>query len=224
MSDPEIRKLIGRVAIFAGVPTAQLDRLARAARHVRYQEGGTLFRRGEPGEGMILIVDGLVRLHVATGQGRELTLAIVGPGEPIGEVALIDGGPRSAEATALTPVRGILLRHTDASAVVSSDVAVANALLRTLAARLRRTTEQTEAVGLLSLTARVAKVLLQLSSIDPSGCVRVSQGQIAALAAATRPKVNSVLTDFRSRGLVEPSRAGLRILDKAKLRELGESE
>ena len=221
MTDPETRRAIARLAFLHGVPEAALDRLAAAARPVRHAEGAVLFRRGDPGEGLVIVLDGLVRLHLATEAGREMTLGLVGPGEPLGEIALIDGGPRSADATALTPVRALLLRHADAVAVILGDIAVAGALLRTLAARLRRTTDQAEAVGLRALPERVALALLQLAAADPAGLVRLSQGQIAALVAATRPKVNAVLADFRARGLVEPVRAGLRLTDAAGLKALG---
>jgi CRP-like cAMP-binding protein len=218
--DPETRRLLGRLPFLAGVPEAALDQLAEAARPVRHAAGATIFRRGDPGEGMLIVLDGLVRLHLSTAAGREMTLGLVGPGEPVGEIALIDGGPRSADATALTPLRALLLRQADAAALIAGDAAVAGALLRTLAARLRRTTDQAEAVGLRGLTERVAMALLQLAAADPSGLVRLSQGQIAALVAATRPKVNAVLAELREKGLVEPARAGLRLLDPAGLREL----
>lgn len=221
VSDPETRRSLARLPLFQGVPEGALNRLAMAARPLRLAEGAVLFRRGDPGEGLVILLDGLVRLHVSTEAGRELTLGLVGPGEPIGEIALIDGGARSADATALTPLRGLLLRHADAAAIIAEDAAVAGALLRTLAARLRRTTEQTEAVGLRPLPARVATALVQLAAADPSGLVRLPQGQIAALVAATRPKVNAVLGDFRARGLIEPHRAGLRLLDIEGLRALG---
>lgn len=221
MHDPETRRLLARLPFLAGVPDAALDRMAAAARPVRHAEGAVLFRRGDPGEGMVIIIDGLVRLHLSTETGRELTLGLAGPGEPIGEIALIDGGARSADATALTPVRALVLRHADAAAIIGSDAAVAGALLRTLAARLRRTTDQTEAVGLRGLAERVAMALLQLAAADASGLVRLSQGQIAALVAGTRPKVNAVLAEFRAKGLVEPVRAGLRLTDPAGLRALG---
>jgi CRP-like cAMP-binding protein len=142
----------------------------------------------------------------------------------VGEIALIDGGPRSADVTALTPVSGLLLRHADAVAVIESDIAVARALLRTLAARLRRTTDQVEAVGLRSLPQRVAGALVKLAAADPAGLVRLSQGQLAALVAGTRPKVNAALAELRERGLVEPARAGLRLPDPAALRALAEAE
>jgi CRP-like cAMP-binding protein len=218
--DPDTRRLLGRLPFIGGVPDAALDRLAAIARPVRHDAGAVLFRRGDPGEGLVLVVDGLVRIHLSTEAGRELTLGLIGPGEPLGEIALIDGGPRSADATALTPVRALLLRHADAARIIGEDAAVASALLRTLAARLRRTTDQAEAVGLRSLPERVAMALLQLAATDPSGLVRLPQGQIAALVAATRPKVNAVLAEFRGRGLVEPVRAGLRLRDPDGLRAL----
>lgn len=222
---PDARRLpLDRLPLFAGVPEAARARLAAAARPVGYAAGEAVFRRGDPGEGMLVLLDGLVRLHLATAGGRELTLGLLGPGEPIGELALIDGGPRSADATALTPARGLMLRHADARAVIAGDAAAAAAMLRTLAARLRRTTDQVEAVGLRSLPQRLAGALLKLAAADPSGLVRLPQGQIAALVAASRPKVNVALAEFRARGLLAPHRAGLRVADAAGLRALAEEE
>lgn len=224
-STPAADAILARLPLMAGVPEGARARLAAAARPARYREGEIVFRRGEPGvDGMLVVLDGLVRVHMATPAGRELTLGLVGPGEPVGEIALIDGGPRSADATALTPVSGLMLRHADAVAVIEQDIAVAHALLRTLAGRLRRTTDQVEAVGLRNLSQRVAGALVRLAAADPAGLVRVSQGQIAALVAATRPKVNGVLAELRARGLVEPARAGLRLPDPAALRALAEAE
>jgi CRP-like cAMP-binding protein len=217
MSDTAARLLDG-LAFLAGTPAAARQRLAAAARPVRYPAGQTLFRRGDPGEGMLLVLDGLVRLHLSSAAGREVSLGLVGPGEPLGEIALIDGGPRSADATALTPVQALLIRHADAAALIAADAAVATALLRTLAARLRRTTDQVEAVSLQALPQRLAGALLRLAAADPAGLVRLAQGQIAALVAASRPKVNAALLEFRARGLVQPGRAGLRLTDPAGLR------
>ncbi|NGM23488.1 Crp/Fnr family transcriptional regulator [Roseomonas stagni] len=221
----EARRAIDRLPLFSGVPEAARARLAVAARPVRYREGEVVFRRGDSGaDGMLLVLDGLVRLHLATGAGRELTLGLAGAGEPVGEVALVDGGPRSADCTALTPVSALLVRHADAAAVLAEDHATALALLRTLVARLRRTTEQVEAVGLRPLPQRLAAALLKLAAADPAGLVRLPQGQLAALVAATRPKVNLALVEFRAAKLVEPSRAGLRISDPPGLRALADAE
>lgn len=219
--DAAARRALDRLPLLAGWPEAARARLAASARPVRYAAGAVVFRRGDPGaDGMLLVLDGLIRLHLSDASGRELSLGLVGAGEPVGEVALVDGGPRSADATALTPVSGLMIRHADAQALIAGDAAVANALLRTFAARLRRTTEQVEAVGLRSLPQRLAGALLKLEAADPSGLVRLPQGQIAVLVAATRPKVNAALAAFRARGLVEPARAGLRLADRDGLRAL----
>jgi len=217
MVPPDIPRLLARCRFLDGVPDEARARLAAIARPMRYAEGAMLFRRGDPGEGMVLVTDGVVRLSLVSAAGKELTLGLIGAGEPVGEIALVDGGPRSADASALTPVAALMLRHTEADTIIAAHPAMARALLRTLAARLRRTTDQVESVGLQPLAQRVAGALLKLASADASGLVRLPQGQIATLVAASRPKVNGVLADFRTRGLVAPARAGLRIVDAAAL-------
>src|SRR5918997_1329480 len=143
---------------------------------------------------------------------------------PRGRRATPRASPSSADATALTPVSGLLVRRADARALIASDAAVAAALLRALAAKLRRTTEQVEAVGLRPLPRRLAGVLLKLAAADPAGLVRLPQGQIASLVAASRPKVNAALAEFRARRLVAPRRAGFKLVDPAGLRALAEQE
>ncbi len=225
MSSETVQAALARVTLLAEVPPAARARLADGARPVRYREGEVVFRRGDPGtDGMLLVLDGVVRLHVSTAGGREMTLGLVGAGEPVGEIALIDGGPRSADATALSPVSGLLIPAARAAEVIEGDHAAALALLRALAARIRRTTTQLEEVGLRALPSRLAAALLKLAAADPSGLVRLPQGQIALLVAATRPKVNAALAEFRARGLVAQARAGLRIADAAGLRALAEAE
>jgi CRP-like cAMP-binding protein len=223
MSD-RILHLLNGLKLLADVPPAARARLSEVARPVRYAAGDVLFRRGDSGEGMVVVLDGLVRIHLSAANGREVTLALAGAGEPIGEITLIDGGLRSADATAITPVSAVLVRHADATALIRADAEMAAALLRTMAARLRRITDQVEAVGLLPLSQRLAAALLQLAAADPSGLVRLSQGHIATLIAASRPKVNAALSEYRALGLVESVRAGLRLLDQKALRALAEGE
>ena len=217
-----ISRLLSGTKLLAALAPEARARLAAVARPRRYAIGEPLFRRGDAGEGMLLVVDGLVRIHLSDAKGREVTLALAGTGEPIGEIALIDGGPRSADATAMTPVAALMLRHTDAAALIASDPDVAAALLRSMAARLRRLTDQVEAVSLQPLAQRVAGALLRLSAVDPSGLIRVSQSQLASLVAASRPKVNAVLADYRARGLIVSVRAGLRLAKPEELRALAD--
>lgn len=221
---PDPRRLLDAVPFLAGLPEEARSRLAAVARPARWAVGETLFRRGDPAEGMAVVLDGLVRVHLSTAGGRELTLALVGPGEPVGEVALVDDGPRSADATALTPVSALLLCRAEARAAVASDPTLACLLLRSFATRLRRTTEQVEAVGLQGLPQRLAGTLLRLAAADPCGLVRLPQGQIATIVAASRQRVNTTLAEFRARGLVAPARVGLRLTDPDGLRVLAAEE
>jgi CRP-like cAMP-binding protein len=225
MDHPDATSAIMRLPLFAGVPEAACARLAAAATPRRYRDGQPVFRRGDAGDdGMLLVQDGVVRIHLGTAGGREITLGLAGAGEAVGEMALIDGGARSADVTALTPVRGLMLRAAPARAVIGADPAVALALLQALATRLRRTSEQVEAIGLRSLTARLAAALLKLSAADATGLVRLNQAQIAFLVAASRPKVNGTLREFQRLGLVAPGAHGLRLVDAPGLRALAEAE
>src|SRR5690348_176131 len=95
-----LRRHLDRVPLLAGWPAAARARFTAAAQQARYAAGEVIFRRNDPSEGgMLLVLNGLVRLHLAKPGGRELTLALAGAGEPVGELAIIDDGPRSADAT-----------------------------------------------------------------------------------------------------------------------------
>jgi CRP-like cAMP-binding protein len=117
-----------------------------------------------------------------------------------------------------------MIRTASAIEVIESDPAAAVALLRALAARLRRTTDQLEAVGLRPVPQRLAAALIRLAAADPAGLVRINQSQLATLVAATRPKVNLALADLRARGFVLQSRAGLRIGDATGLQAMAKGE
>jgi CRP/FNR family transcriptional regulator, cyclic AMP receptor protein len=217
-----ISQLLAALPLFALVPPEARGRLAVLATPKRYAASQMMFCRGDVGDGMLLVLDGLVRIYLSDAKGHEVTLALIGPGEPIGEITLVDGGLRSADATALTPVSALLLRHSDVAPLIAADAKFASALLFGMAARLRRSTDQVEAISLQPLSQRLAGTLLRLSAADPSGLVRVAQGQLASLVAASRPKVNAALSEYRKLGLVVSVRAGLRLLDKDRLRALAE--
>lgn len=216
------RPLLDRLAWLAPLPVRTRDRLAAMARPRHFAAGAALFHRGEAADGLLLVLDGLVRLHVAAASGREMTVGLLGQGEPVGEIAPAPGAPRGAEATAMTPVAALLLRQPDLRALLDEEPGFALALLMIEAARLRRAMTQMEAVALHGLPQRLASALLGLAAHDPAGLVRLPQGQIAALVAASRPKVNAALAAFRGRGMVEPVRAGLRLIDQPALRALAE--
>lgn len=198
-------------AMFEGLGPEALEALATAARPQRWAHGEMLFQRDDPGDWMVALESGRVRIALSTGGGRELVLRHAEGGEMLGEMALFDGQPRSASATAAGPVAGQVLTRRDFEAVMDRHPEVARAALAHLAGMLRATTLQLESIALYQLRARVARFLVltleQLHGADvPEGAalaLGLSQGELAAVLGASRPKINKVLQDLRDEGLIE---------------------
>lgn len=207
-----------RVELFRGLPEEERGLLLGSIRRRSFEPGETLFQRGDRGDGLMVVVDGLVRLSLERANGRSLSLRLAGPGEVFGEIALIDGGGRSADATAISRTAVETLSHRDFRRLFASSRALQENTLALLCRRLRETTEQLEAAALLPLEARLARIFTlfcrQSGSARPDGRVAfelaVTQGDLAALAGGSRPKVNAVLMAWESQGLL--SRQGRRII------------
>lgn len=196
--------------MFAGLSPEALDALAALARPRRWQPGEVLFQRDDPGDWMVALETGRVRIGLGTAGGRELVLRHAEAGECLGELALIDGQARSADALAAGVVSGQVLTRRDFDTLADRHTDVLRSTLTHVAAMLRATTLQLESIALYQLRARVARFVLitleQLHGPDvPEGAalaLGLSQGDLAAVVGATRPKVNKVLQDFRDEGLI----------------------
>lgn len=198
-------------AMFESLGPEALEAVAAAARPQRWASGEMLFQRDDAGDWMVALETGRVRIALATGAGRELVLRHAEGGEILGEMALFDGQPRSASATASGPVTGHVLTRRGFDAVIARHPEVARAALAYLAGMLRATTLQLESIALYQLRARVARFLVitleQLHGAEvPEGAalaLGLSQGELAAVLGASRPKVNKVLQDLRDEGLID---------------------
>ena len=196
--------------MFAGLPPEALEALALAAQPRRWQPGEMLFQRGDSGDWLVALADGRVRIALLTAAGRELALRQAEGGEMLGELALFDGQPRSADATAITAVEGFVLTRRAFREIAARHPALNESALSHLAAMLRETTAQLEGIALYQLRARVARFFLfALAQLhgedipeDASLAPGMSQGELAALLGASRPKVNRVLQDFRDEGVL----------------------
>jgi len=194
--------------VFEGMGPEGLATLASVARARSWPAGATMFQRGDPGDWLFAIADGRVRLTVATPGGRELVLRHAEAGDTLGEIALFDGEPRSADAVALTPVSGWIVHGADWQRLAATDPGVTQAGMRWLCRRLRETTGQLESIALFDLEARAARFLLatlrQLhgEEVPAQAALRleISQTEIAAVLAASRSKVNRALAALESQG------------------------
>lgn len=196
--------------MFAPLPPEALEAVAAAAQSRHWAPGEGLFQRGDPGDWLVALSDGRVRISLLSPAGRELVLRQAEAGEMLGELALFDARPRSADATAVTAVQGHVLTRAAFRSLAARHPALNEAALAHLSAMLRDTTAQLESIALYQLRARVARFFLyaltQLNGDDiPEGArlaPGLSQGELAALLGASRPKVNRVLQDFRDEGLL----------------------
>jgi CRP-like cAMP-binding protein len=217
-----------QVDLFQNCDETALARVAAAASERRYSPGQTIFLRGDDTDLAIFIVrSGRVRLSVNTAEGRELTIRHAGAGAVFGEISLIDDGPRTADATAMTNCALLTVSRAQFQKMLVDDAAFANELLRGLCARLRDTTEQLEAVALMPLEQRLARIFLQLAIATDADARRVtikfemSQGELANLVAASRPKVNQILVGWDSAAIASRTPLGL-LVDVQALQDIAD--
>lgn len=210
--------------LFAALDPEAAAALRAATNVVRLSKGGVLFREGDPGDRLYVVAKGKVKLGTASTDGRDALLAVVGPGEMIGELSLFDPGPRTATATALTDVVAREVGHDALRPWLSGRPEVAEALLTALARRLRRTNEAMSDLVFSDVPGRVAKALLDLADrfgVPLDGSVSVThdmtQEELAQLVGASRETVNKALADFAARGWIKLESRSVTLLDTERL-------
>ena len=209
--------LLAKTHLFGVLSAAELERTALDM-HVRvYEQGQTIFCRGDPGHEVFVVVSGQVRLSVLGADARELSFNLAGDGDIFGEIAALDGGPRSANATAVTRVRLIVVAQTVLKRLMLTHPPLAEAAIMFLCARLRATSEQLEEVALCPIEMRLARYLLHRLELQPpkmSGdgpCIDLgmTQGELALLLGTSRPTVNSALASLERSGAIKRAATGL---------------
>jgi CRP/FNR family transcriptional regulator, cyclic AMP receptor protein len=225
-----IVSLLSRTALFGGLPVDEIAACAASFQETHFAKGEMLFARGEAGTRLYLLAEGRVRLAIVSEEGRELSFRVTAPGELFGEIAALDGSPRSADATALTPVTTFSLEHNAFRALWSTRSAIAAAVIAFLCRRLRETTSQLEAIALHPLDVRLARFLqFALGSRQAQPGKRVplelgfSQGELAQMLGATRPKVNLALGELENAGAIVRTLDRL-FCDPVKLAEIARQD
>jgi CRP/FNR family transcriptional regulator/CRP/FNR family cyclic AMP-dependent transcriptional regulator len=204
-----IKELLAEVPLFEELGDAELSILAQRVRQRRYKEGDTIFHKHDPGIALYVIVSGKVKIHNETPEGADAIIAILDTGEFFGELAVIDGQERSADATTLAPSELLMLTRDDLHDILQRYPKIGLCLLATLAGRLRRTTEDYLAYSTLDINGRLAMQLLRLAEqhgIVTGGGIRIdlrlTQTDLGSLVGASRESVNKVMGYFRRQGWV----------------------
>ncbi len=220
------RSILVQVPLFAGLTEEHLEALAATLRSRRYPKGSVVFHQGDPGTTLYIIEDGEVKLTILSSEGKEIVLALLGPGGFFGELSLLDSEQRSATAVAKTTCQLLALERDHLLRFLEDHPRASASLLVALSRRLRRTTEQLQDAAFLDGPTRLAKVLLQLnevrSRLGPDGIVRaprLTQDELAELVGGTRESINRWLRNYSQQGLVRRQRGFVTVLQPEGLRK-----
>jgi CRP-like cAMP-binding protein len=199
--------------------------LHAAGRRRTYRPGVTLFHEGDDSGPVVVILGGRVKVATVGGGGREAIVAVRGPGDLLGELSAIDGGPRSATVTTLEPAEVLLVPGSAFAALLERHLRIALVLLRMVAGRLRYADSQQAQFATQDVVGRVARRLLELG--DRFGVAEddrivielpISQEELAAWTGSSREAVSKALQQLRSLHVLETGRKRITVLDSAALR------
>jgi CRP-like cAMP-binding protein len=196
----------------------------------RFNDGQLIFQRGDPGSSMMLVLQGQVKISILSHEGKELVFAIIRPGECFGEIALLDGCLRSADATAVGKCTVLTLMRQDFIPFLESHPRVAIRLMTLLCRRLRAASTFTERLAFENLPTRLARLLIKLAETQgmaTSTGIRIagklSQQEIGNLVATSRESVNKQLRAWRTEGLLTVDQGYITLLQPAALKRLANS-
>ena len=212
---------LAAIPFFGGLEPDALDRLAAGMRSRRFRRGEVIFHVGDPGDALFVIVSGEVKISLPSETGDEAILATLRPGDVFGELALLDGAPRSASASALTAAETVILPRERFRELIATETGVRDALLASIAGELRRLTTHVEELHFLDITGRLAARLARLAQESGApladGSLRLrtnlTQGDLAAMVGCTRQSVNKLLGQFTDDGLIRLERDAIVVTD-----------
>ena len=224
MDTGRIARLLGETDVFRVLDQETLRELASNVLVRTVDKGQSICVQDDPGDRMYVVAEGVVKLVVRSPRGEVVELMRHWPGGTFGELSLLDGGPRTATAEAVERSTVIVIHRDEVLKLLRSSADVAEALLRSLAAMVRRTDRQATERVFLHLPGRVAAQLLELDeaikrdrSPKPRSH-RITQTELAQMVGATRQSVNQALRTLEARGLIRMGPQGIKILDHAGLR------
>ena len=227
VSDGAVR-LLASSGLFGGLDQQVLASIVAEAHERRFDKGEALFHAGDPADAFLVIAEGSVKVFVSSERGGEMVLATLRPPEALGEVSLLDGGPRSASASALEPVVVLAVARSTLLDLIEREHAVADAVLRASARLLRRLTGKAADLVFLDLEGRVAKLLVDMAEQrgeSREGAVAldlgVTQSDLAAMVGGSRQSVNQILHTLSGLGYLEVHGREVVIVDEPALRRRG---
>lgn len=215
--------MLQRSPLFRNLTPPALERIAELAAQRSFRKGEIVFSQGDPGDALYAVITGKIRISAGAADGREIFLNIMEPGDTFGEIALLDGGTRTASATATTPAELVSIRRDHFLGLLEREPRLALELLHLCGERLRWTSGLVEDAALLKASSRLAKRLLSLSQLhgEPTRAgvtLRISQEDLASFLGVSRQVVNQYLQGWKGRGWVELGRGVVTVRDENAIR------
>jgi CRP-like cAMP-binding protein len=213
--------------IFCDLEPEAFDQLSRYAKHSTLKRGATIVSRGDPGNCLIAVISGTVKVSVSSADGRTAILNLIGPGEIFGEVAVLDGHARTADVIANTNCEIYTIDRRDFLPFVRSQPALAMKLIELLCTRLRWTSDQVEQVILQNLPGRLASALLRLTEkhrlVSGDLTIAITQQEISEMVGMTRESINKQLRAWAARNWVRLEHGAIVVLNAESLQALIEA-
>jgi CRP/FNR family cyclic AMP-dependent transcriptional regulator len=208
------RNLLADIALFAGLTPTQLDWVAQRAHRCVFEAGRNILTIEQPGEAVYIILYGTVKIHIEQGE-RDVIISILGAGDLLGEMSLIDSVGRSASAVTLEHSLMLWMDKVSFSYILDNFTPVARNLVRILSARVRLSDQLIQALATLDVNGRVARQLMAFAEKyghEKDGVTQIrivlTQGDIADLVGASRKRVNQTMVLFKEQGLIDTSAEG----------------
>jgi CRP/FNR family transcriptional regulator, cyclic AMP receptor protein len=212
--------------IFSDLEPDALDQLCRYAKPTSLKRGATIFAKGDVGNSLYAVINGTVKISISSPDGRNAILNLISAGELFGEVALLDGKERTADATANTNCEIFVIDRRDFLPFVKSQPTLAMKFIELLCERLRWTSDQVEQVILQDLPRRLASALLGLTEkrkLEPtSQTIAITQQEISEMVGMTRESINKQLRAWAARDWVRLEHGAIVLLNQDPLRALAE--
>lgn len=221
------RAAFARTQVFQSLRPDDLDAIAARATVRRVKQNEAILRRGDPNSGMMVIMAGRVRIGVVSEDGKEATLAVLGAGEVLGEMSLLDGEPCSADVTAQEDCVLLVVDRARFLSLLRSDSAICLHLMTLLTQRLRRANSALEDMALLDLPTRLGRLLARLATdygvpvrTGTRIEVKLSQKDLSTLVGASREKVNRQIRQWEEEGVLSKDNGRMVVADASGLQSL----
>jgi CRP-like cAMP-binding protein len=224
-----LRRSLAGHPLFGALPERDLEALVRHAHTQRYPRGTTIFAKGDVGSSMMGVLSGTIKIASVTAEGKEVVLNLIGVGQIFGEIALLDGKTRTADATALSDCEVLVVERRDFLPLLRSNPDLALRIVLMLCSRLRRTNEQVESIMFMPLEARLARTLLRLAAEQgeaaagkPVRKVAVTQRDLGQMIGMSRESTNKQLMAWQRAGTVTIVKGGVELRDLDVLTQAAE--